>query len=94
MEIKHSETGRKGRFSVEDDGAHVGEIDYFRSAPGEITIYHTGVDEKFRGEGLGRDLVDAVVKYAREKGLKIVPKCHFAKKIMEETPEMHDVLAG
>jgi len=93
MEIEHKEKGRKGTFFIEENAELIAELQYFTSAPGEITIYHTEVGEKFRGEGIGHDLVAAAVNYAREKGLKIVPKCPYAAKVINETPEFQEVFA-
>jgi hypothetical protein len=92
MEIRHEVVKRKGSFVIDDNGKKVGELNYFISAPAEITIYHTEVNEQLRGEGLGEDLVEAAVKHAREKGLKIIAKCPFAAHVIDERPEFKDVL--
>ncbi|MEO7540171.1 MAG: GNAT family N-acetyltransferase [Pyrinomonadaceae bacterium] len=92
MEIRHETKGKKGMFYVEENGERLAELDYLANAPGEITIYHTEVDEKLRGEGIGQDLVAAAVKHARDNKLKIEPKCPYAKKVIDRTPEMQDVL--
>jgi predicted GNAT family acetyltransferase len=92
MEIHHKQQKKKGIFTVDENGKKLAELDYFRSAPGEITIYHTEVDEELRGEGIGEDLVEAAVKHAREKGLKIIPKCPFAAHVIDERAEFKDVL--
>jgi predicted GNAT family acetyltransferase len=93
MQIRHEETGRKGAFFIEENGQRNAELQYFKSAPQQLTIYHTEVGEQFRGQGIGRDLVSAAVDYARANSLKIIPKCPYAKKIIDETPEFGDVLA-
>lgn len=93
MEIRHEELKKKGTFFVEENGERLAELAYFNSAPGEITIYHTEVSEKLRGEGIGQDLVAAAVQYARENNLKIVPSCPYTKKVIDRTPEFQDVLA-
>ena len=93
MKIEHEEQKKKGAFYVDDNGDRVGELTYLRSGPGKITIDHTEVSEKFRGEGIGQDLVAAAVEMARENDLKIVPACPYAKKIIDETPAYKDVLA-
>ncbi len=94
MEIKHVENTEKGSFNLEIDGEHLGEIEYVVSGPAEITIYHTGVNEKLRGQKAGDRLVAVAVGYARAGGLKIVPTCTFAKKVIDRTPEYQDVIAN
>lgn len=93
MQIERQEHGRKGAFFIDEGGEWVAELTYFKSAPGQITIDHTEVDEKYRGESVGEDLIKAAVEYARENSLKIRPVCPYAKKIIDETPEYQDVLA-
>jgi predicted GNAT family acetyltransferase len=93
MEIGHDEQKKKGLFFVEENGERSAKLEYFYSAPGAITVYHTEVDEKLRGQSIGDKLVAAAVGYARESGLKIVPTCPFAKKVFDRTREFQDVLA-
>ena len=94
MEIKHDAHKTKGVFFIEEDGERLAELEYFESAPGEITVYHTGVNEKLRGRHIGEKLVATVVTFAREKGVKIVPQCPFTKKVIDRTPEYQGVLAS
>jgi uncharacterized protein len=92
MEIQRDEHGRKGAFYIDEDGEWIAELTYVRSDD-TLTIDHTEVAEKLRGEGIGEDMVRAAVEYARENGLKIKPACPYARKVIEETPEFKDVLA-
>ena len=92
MQIQRDEHGRKGAFYIDEDGEWIAELTYVRD-DGTMTIDHTEVDEKLRGEGVGEDMVRAAVDYARENGLKIKPACPYARKVIEETPELRDVLA-
>jgi len=93
MRIEHKEEKKKGVFFIEENGERLAELAYFESAPDEITVYHTEVSDKLRGEGIGQDLVGAAVSFARENKLKIVPTCPYAKKVIDRTPEFQDVLA-
>ena len=93
MEIQHSEVKKKGNFFIDENGEKLAELVYFRSSPGEMTIYHTEVSPKLRGEGIGRDLVAAAVKFARENDLKIEATCPYAKKLIDKTPEYQDIIA-
>ena len=93
MEIQREEHGRKGAFFIDEDGEWVAEMTYTKTGGNTIVIDHTEVDEKFRGENIGRDLVAAAVAYARENGLKIKPICPYTKKVIDSTPEFQDVLA-
>jgi uncharacterized protein len=91
MEIQRDEHGRKGAFFIDEDGEWIAELTYFRTND-IMTIDHTEIDEKLRGEGIGQDMVKAAVEYARANGLKIRAVCPYAKKIIESTPDFQDVL--
>lgn len=93
MDIRHEEKKKKGVFFIEVDGERLAELEYFLSAPGEMTVYHTGVREKLRGQHVGDKLVAEAVSFARTHDLKIVPTCPFTKKVIERTPEFKDILA-
>ena len=93
MQIQRDEHGRKGAFFIEENGEWVAELSYV-TGNGTMTIDHTEIAEKLRGEGIGQDMVKAAVDYARENNLKINPVCPYAKKVIERTPEFQDVLAG
>jgi predicted GNAT family acetyltransferase len=91
MEIKRDEHGKKGAFYIEENGEWLAEMTYFKSGGNEITIDHTEVDERLRGENIGEDLLAEAVKYARENGLKIKATCPYAHKVLAHTPEYADV---
>jgi len=91
MQIQRDEHGRKGAFYIDENGEWIAELSYIKE-DGIMTIDHTEIDEKLRGEGIGQDLVKAAVEYARENGLKINAVCPYAKKVIERTPEFQDVL--
>ncbi|HEX8286484.1 MAG TPA: GNAT family N-acetyltransferase [Pyrinomonadaceae bacterium] len=93
MEIQRDEHGKKGAFYIEKDGEWIAELTYTRTGDREITIDHTEVDESLRGDGIGERLVAEGVKFARENDLRVVATCPFARKVINETPEYHDVLA-
>lgn len=93
MHIQHEESGKGGRFFIQEEGRDVAEMTYVRVGDERIIIDHTEVDDSLGGQGVGKMLVDAGVAMAREKGLTIMPLCPFAKKVMERTDEYADVLS-
>ncbi|MCM3783542.1 N-acetyltransferase [Neobacillus mesonae] len=85
-------------FYMEKDGEKAATIGFAPGEEGEadssaIIITHTFVSEELRGGGVGVELVERVVQYARENHLKVVPMCSFASSVMERHTEMQDVLA-
>jgi len=92
MNIIHVKEDNQGCFVASEDLAEVGRITYVMSGPTKIIINHTEVNPKNEGQGIGTELVLAVVEYARANSLKILPTCVFAKALFDKTPEIHDVL--
>lgn len=92
MEIKHRENAHKGSFYFEENNTLLAEMVYSFAGPDKIIIDHTEVSDPLRGHGLGNDLVDACVAYARDKSIRIVPLCSFARSVFDKTPAYQDVL--
>ncbi len=92
MEIQHSEEDGFGKFYVEENGEQLAELAYDMDDSGTMIIEHTQVSDKLKGKGVGKELVHAAVKYAREQHVKINPQCPFASKVIHETKEYQDVL--
>ncbi len=65
---------------------------YVKNQMSVLIIEHTEVDPKFGGKGIGKQLVDAAVAYARAKHMKIMPLCPFAAKVMDGKEAYKDVL--
>lgn len=93
MTIQHEEIKKKGEFYVEENGKRLARMLYFYSKPGEITIYHTEVDPSLASQGIGRNLVAAGIKFARDNKLKVIPTCSYTKSVIDKTPGFQDVLA-
>ena len=55
-------------------------------------VDHTYVDPSLRGSGVGRALVEAIVGWARETGVRILPLCPYARATFSRHPELRDVL--
>lgn len=93
MEVKNEENGAKGAFYIEIENERLGEMTYVKAGDDKIIIDHTEVSEKLKGKGAGLQLVRAAVEMAREKGIKIIPLCPFAKSVFDKKAEFADVLA-
>jgi len=91
MQIQHESSETKGTFFIEKDGKRIAEMTYSKAGETRIIIDHTEVSDEGRGQGLGKKLVTAGVEFARQKDLKIMPLCPFAKAIIQKTPEFQDV---
>lgn len=92
MTIQHKTDGRHGMFYVEDEEDIAAEMIYNSTSKNQMIIEHTEVDASLRGQNVGIELVHAGVEYARHHGMKIIPLCPFAKKVLDKKVEWQDVL--
>jgi len=90
--IEHHEHDAKGAFYVERDGRRLAEMTYSRTNAAMIIVDHTEVDASLGGQGVGRQLLDRLVHWARATGTKVVPLCRFAKAQFDKDPSIRDVL--
>ena len=82
----------KGAFYIEIEGIQEAMMTFVYAGEDKIIIDHTEVNPGNEGKGFGKKMVTKAVKFAREKGLKILPLCPFAKSVFDKTPEFRDVL--
>ncbi len=92
MDIDHKDDGRKGAFYVEHENELLAELTYVWTGADGIIIDHTVVNQSLKGRGIGRQLVEKAVEFAREKGIKIIPLCPFARSVLQKNDEFNDVL--
>lgn len=66
-------------------GGYVSCVEYrnYKGIEGVIEIFHTLVPEELRGQGIASIIMNEVVRYVSENGLKVVPTCSYARKIFE-----------
>lgn len=89
LEIRHDVPG--GRFVTRVDG-HEGYVGYQRDGD-VLTITHTEVPPEIGGRGIAAQLVAAALDHARSQGLKVVPRCPYAKSYIDRHPRYADLLA-
>lgn len=92
MDIKHKSESNKGNFFIEKDGKIIAEMTYVWTGDTRIIIDHTEVDSSLKGQGVGKKLVAEAVRFARKKGIKIMPLCPFAQAVFEKEIAFKDVL--
>jgi predicted GNAT family acetyltransferase len=92
MEIIIKEQGSKGFALASDNDKKAGAMTYSIPESDFIIIDHIEVDESFKGKGVGKKLLYKIVDMAREKNIKILPLCPFAKAMFDKIDEINDVL--
>jgi len=92
MEILQKDDGNKGAFYVEQENQVLAEMTYVWAGTDRIIIDHTDVNTTLKGKGIGMQMVRKAVDFARDKGIKIVPLCPFARSVFDKIKEFNDVL--
>lgn len=91
-EVQLELTEKNGFFHIDINGKTEAKMTFVFAGPNKIIIDHTEVNEGHNGKGFGKKMVAKAVEFAREKNIKIMPLCPFAKKVFDKTPEFRDVL--
>ena len=91
-EVQLRSNDKNGAFYIEVDGKQEALMTFVFAGENKIIIDHTGVNPGNNGKGFGKKMVTKAVEFAREKGIKIIPLCPFAKSVFDKTPEFQDVL--
>lgn len=93
MNLHQTESEHRGSFFLEENGERLAEMTFTRTHPTLVIIDHTQVNDRLRGKGAGRQLLDAAVAWARETGTKIIPTCPYAKAQFDKDKSIRDVLS-
>lgn len=65
-----------GAFRLMVEEKEIGEM-VISIKDSELTVYHTEVKPEGEGKGYAKKLLDAMVAYARENNLKVIPLCPY-----------------
>jgi predicted GNAT family acetyltransferase len=74
-------------------GGHVGVLTY-SAGDGKLYLLHTEVPEELEGHGVGSALVRRAMDFARERHLRVVPFCPFARVYLERHAKEYGDLLG
>lgn len=92
MVIQHLQEEHKGEFVFQENEKTIGKMTYSKAGDSKIIIDHTIVNSEHEGKGIGKQLLNEAVDFARKNSLKIIPLCPFAKATFQRNPEIQDVL--
>ncbi len=92
MEILQKDDGKKGSFYIESENKILAEMTYVWAGTDKLIIDHTEVSDQLAGKRIGKQLLVATIQFARDKKIKIMPLCPFAKSVFDKDPSYNDVL--
>lgn len=78
----------KGEFYIAKGEKELGEMTIGIKGS-TMTVYHTGVVPEAEGQGLAKMMLEAMVAYARENSLKVVPLCSYVHAQFKRNPDMY-----
>ena len=88
VELRLSPKGQ-GAFVIEDGGEVVAEMEITINK-NDLVARHTEVSKQLKGQGVGAKLLGAMVQYAKDHQLKVVPLCPFVNLQFRRHPERYD----
>ncbi len=92
--IIKEDNAQQGRFYMQMDDDQIAEITYFQSENGPRICNHTYVPDRYRGQGVAFELLDALIADARSSGQQYVPLCPYVASEFRRHPEWSDVFVG
>jgi uncharacterized protein len=84
-DLKIENNTDSSRFEVLVNGK-LAWLDY-RVEPGTIFLLHVEVPAGEEGRGIASSLAKTALEFARDRGLKVVPRCPFIAAYMRKHPE-------
>jgi len=90
-DVETSHNLEKRRYEAHIDGELAGFVDY-RPSVGLVTFFHTEVDDRFEGQGVGSALVRFALDDARDGSDRVLVTCPFITTWIGKHPEYADVL--
>ncbi|WBW50499.1 GNAT family N-acetyltransferase [Peptoniphilus equinus] len=81
----------KGRAAAYDSDKIIGEST-FSDSKNLWIIDHTTVEDGYTGQGIAKQLVEAIVDAARQEGIQLTATCPYALKLFSKSHDYDDVL--
>lgn len=94
MNLTVADVPERSRYEVSADGTVVGFSAYHLLEEGVLALPHVEVEPAFEGKGVATALMRESLDDIRERGLKIVPICPFAKAFVERNPTYGNMVHG
>ena len=88
IELKLESYG-KGAFVIEEAGERVAEM-VIGISGNNLTVYHTEVSDKLKGQGVASKLLTAMVEYARLHQLKVIALCPYVSAQFKRHSEQYN----
>jgi uncharacterized protein len=91
MELKVTDSPEHSRYEITADGELAGFVTYLLDGS-VIDFIHTQTDDRFRGHGIGGQLIQSTLDSARERHLAVLPTCPFMRRWIADHPDYTDLV--
>jgi len=88
VSIDREELNGVHEFVLRIDGERLGFLEFTRPDVGVMRIEYVEVSPELRGTGLGRQLVEKAVSFAKDAELRVIPICSYARAVMQRDPAL------
>ena len=85
--IEREELNGANEFVLRIDGEKFGFLEFTRPEVGVMRIEYVEDSPELRGTGLGQQLVEKAVAFAKDTKLKVVPICSYARAVIERAQQ-------
>jgi predicted GNAT family acetyltransferase len=92
VSIEREELNGVHEFVLRIDGERHGFLEFTRPQVGLMRIEYVEVSPALRGTGLGRQLVEKAVDFAKDAKLRVVPICSYARAVITRDPALSSTL--
>lgn len=90
--VSVEDSGAKGAFVARRGGDELGRMTFSRAGDARVIADHTEVSDAAKGQGVGQLMFDALVAWARDQRVRVVPLCPYVASRFTKQPEAADVL--
>jgi uncharacterized protein len=90
--IEREELNGVHEFVLRIDGERHGHLEFTRPGVGVLHIDYVEVSPELRGRGLGLQLVQKAVAFAKDAKLRVVPMCSYARAVIHRDPVLSAAL--
>lgn len=87
IELKLENNGR-GAFVIEEAAERIAEM-AISIVGSNLTVFHTEVSDKLKGQGVAAQLLSTMVAYARDHKLKVIALCPYVNAQFKRHPEQY-----
>jgi predicted GNAT family acetyltransferase len=88
VSIEREELNGVHEFVLRIDGERSGFLEFTRPEVGLMRIEYVEVNARLRGTGMGRQLVEKAVAFAKDNDLKVMPICSYARAVIQRDAAM------